>query len=350
MKPTPVRPPDQPGVVTDGSLPEKPSASQRIAAAAVVPWTVSLVASTPSPWATMYTTLTATVSMDIGPTPYFLRIRDNETGAYLASCGSGTTCAVAVTRSNVDAVSFTAMVTDVQNPPVASASTTIHWHSAGVKLAASATTVPVGGASTITAITDYDIASSPFYTELYDDTTATFLQSCGAGTTCSVSVSQTAATTHRYRACFSAFGTSYPPPNILECTAVKYVTWSNSGAAVSLTVSSGTVTATSSIDVGTTPYYLQIYDLTGSRIASCGTGTTCTTSFTAAWGGSYLLALIGPSSLTPNFTAVAASTVRGYFDLGNGGQGTPIGPGPHPAGPVGDPSFIANIVTGPAIQ
>lgn len=334
------RPADPPGVITDGTLPVKPAITQHSALAVTLPWTVSLVASQPSQWAAGYVTLTATASMDLGPTPYFLRILDNETGAYLASCGSGTTCAVAVTRANVDAAAFTAMVTDSRNPPLASASTDVYWHASGVKLTAGATTVAVGGTSTITAVTDYDVVTSPFYIELFDDTTGTLLQSCGGGTRCTVSVRQTTAATHRYRACFSGFGTSFPPPSVLECTIEKYVTWSSGGAAVSLAVASGSVTATSSIDVGTTPYYIQIYDVGGSRIASCGSGTTCTVPLTAAWGGRYLVAFVGPSSSSlPDAPAAAVSPVLGYLGLGNGGQGTPIGPGPHPAGPVGDPEI-----------
>src|SRR5690348_15935472 len=40
-----------------------------------------------------------------------------------------------------------------------------------------------------------------------------------------------------------------------------------------------TLTATSNVDVGPTPYYLQIFDVTSnSQLASCGYGTACSAS------------------------------------------------------------------------
>jgi hypothetical protein len=280
--------------------------------------------------------------MDVGPTPYFIRIWDVETGTYLASCGSGTTCSVSVTRANVDSTSFTAVIADAVNPPVVSASTDVYWHVSGVKLTQSLTTVAVGAATTLTATTDYDIGSSPFYVQIYDDTSAALLQSCAAGTRCSVMVRQITATTHRYRACFSSFGTSMPPPNLLECTAQKFITWSSSGIAVALSSSQGTVTATANVDVGATPYFIQIYDIAGTRLAACGSGTTCTASFNPAWSGSYLLGLVGPSSLAPDVTAAAVSPVASLFSISS--QGAPVGSGPRPGGPPGDPPFTAPVV------
>ncbi len=336
-KAMPVKPPDHPGV-TGGALPAKP-AGPRVAAVALPAWTVSLTASPASPWAATYTVLTATANMDVCPTQYFIRIWDAETGSYLASCGSGTTCSVSVTRANVDSTSFTAVIADAVNPPVASSSTDVYWHVAGVKLTQTFTTAAIGATATLTASTDYDIITSPFYVQIYDDTSAALLQTCGGGTRCTVAVSQTTATTHRYRACFSGFGTAMPPPNLFECTEEKFITWSNTRIAVALSASPGTVTATSSVDVGATPYYIQIFDIAGTRLAVCGSGTTCTAPFNAAWGGSHVLAMVGPSSATPNVTAAAISTVTTLFGLGDGSQGAPVGPGPSPGGPPGDPPF-----------
>lgn len=53
-------------------------------------YTVSLSAST----GYGNTTLTATSNVDVGPTPYFIEIFNNKTGARVAVCGSGTTCSV----------------------------------------------------------------------------------------------------------------------------------------------------------------------------------------------------------------------------------------------------------------
>jgi hypothetical protein len=335
QKALPVRPPDHPGVVGE-ELPAKPVGVR--AAAAILP-VLSLVASQPSPWAMTYTVLTARTNIDVGSTPYYIRIWDVETGSYLASCGTGSSCSVAVTRPNVDSASFTAVLTDLTNPPLASASTQVYWHVSGVKLTQSITTAAIGATATLTATTDYDISSSPFYVQLYDDTAPALLQTCGGGNQCSVAVSQTTATSHSYRACFSGFGASMPPPNLLECTAERFIAWSSTGIRVALSATQGTVTATSSVDVGPTPYFIQIFDLAGSRLAACGGGTTCSVSFNPTWGGSYLVAVVGPSSTAPDASAIAISWATALYGFGNGAQGAPVNSGPHPSGPVGIPPF-----------
>jgi hypothetical protein len=322
--------------VVGEELPAKPVGVR--AAAAILP-VLSLVASQPSPWAMTYTVLTARTNLDVGSTPYYIRIWDVETGSYLASCGTGSSCSVAVTRPNVDSASFTAVLTDLTNPPLASASTQVYWHVSGVKLTQSVTTTAVGATAILTAMTDSDILSSPFYVQLYDDTTSTLLQSCGAGTQCSVAVSQTTATTHAYRACFSGFGASMPPPNLLECTAERFIAWSSTGITVALSTSQGTVTAFSSVDVGPTPYFIQIFDFAGSRIASCRSGRICSVAFNPVWSGSYLVGLVGPSTTAPDTNATAVSSVIGLFSVGDGAQGTVVTSGPHPSGPTGRPPF-----------
>jgi hypothetical protein len=118
-----------------------------------------------------------------------------------------------------------------------------------------------------------------------------------------------------YRVCFTSFSTSYPPPNMLECAPTQYVTWSNSGNTVSLAAPSTTfddelVTATASLDVGPTPYFIQIYSIEGGRLASCGAGTTCTAVFTPSMSGSHLVAFIAQSSVTlPPPLATAESAI-----------------------------------------
>ena len=112
-KAAPVRPPVQPGVITDGTLPWKPARTAPSPMPSVgTTWTITLTASPASQWATAFTTLTATTNMDVGPTPYYIRIRDGETGVFIASCPSGTSCSLPVTRPNADYTSFTAVVTD----------------------------------------------------------------------------------------------------------------------------------------------------------------------------------------------------------------------------------------------
>jgi hypothetical protein len=322
-KPVPVRPLDPPGVVIDGTLPPKPAGRPQAAFTLDTAWTVFLTASSSSLWPTQYTTLTATTNMDVGPTPYYIRIYSlsfSTPTTLVASCGFGTTCTVSVTQPMIQNVMFQATIEDSAGTSPAldiafgDNLAFVNWHGSGVTLTASPPTAAVGGTVTLSATTVYDIGPSPFYVELFDATTGTFLTACGTGTACSAAVSQAAATTHAYQACFSGFGTSYPPPGLLECTVIQYATWSSSGSSVSLTAparsrSWETVTATASFDVGPTPYFIQIYDIGTGRITSCGAGTTCTTNtFTPSAGGSALVAFIAPASTTlPPPMAVAQS-------------------------------------------
>jgi len=146
-------------------------------------------------------------------------------------------------------------------------------------------------------------------------TTGTRLTDCGYGTTCSVSVSQTAATTHKYIAYLSDLSTAYPPPGIQETSTLSFVTWSNLGWRVSLSApyvsfGSETVTATADGDVGPTPYYIEIFNEDGIMLAACGAGSTCSVPFTPSYAGSHLVAFISDySTALPPYGAVASSNV-----------------------------------------
>jgi len=300
----------------------KPAREDAVGATAAVAWSVGLSASPPSTWPTDATMLTATANMDVGPTPYYIRILDFDSNTFIATCGTGTTCQASVTRPIIQTSSFAAFVEDLQGHEVADSmggflfgALPVSWHGSGVRLTESATTVPIGGAATLFASTSFDIGPSPFYVGVYDVTTGGFLAQYGFGTGIAASVSQGTATTHAYRACFSGFGSSYPPPNLLECGATQFVTWSNSGTTVSLSAPSTTfddelVTATASFDVGPTPYFIQIYSIEDGRLASCGAGTTCSAAFTPSRTGSHLVAFIAPSSIAlPPALATAESAI-----------------------------------------
>jgi hypothetical protein len=85
------------------------------------------------------------------------------------------------------------------------------------------------------------------------------------------------ATTHRYSACFAANTTTYPAPNTLECSAHKFVTWTNDTARVSLQPSptlANTIVATSTVDA-TVARPIQIFNRVGIPIRVCTIGRTC---------------------------------------------------------------------------
>jgi hypothetical protein len=318
-KPVPTRPPSSPGAGIGAAIPAKPHRSG--GARPLTAWTVTLTASPNLLWPTQYSTLTATASMNVGPTPYYLRIYDETAHAYVVTCGTGTTCSASVTQPTPATHYYIAVVSDASAayPPggdqAASSDVGVVWHGVYLSLSASPTTLPAGGASTLTATTSSDIGPSPFWTEIYDATTQTRLAVCGFGTSCSATVSQSAATTHEYIAYLSSNSAAYPPTGIQETSPLSFVTWSNLGWRVSLSAPSATfgnetVTATANGNVGPTPYYIEIFDETGTRLAECGSGSACSVTFPPSYSGSNLAAFIsGYSTTLPPAGIVASSNI-----------------------------------------
>jgi hypothetical protein len=75
-------------------------------------FSISLVTSSPDPLAGGSVTLTATTNANVEPTPYYITIFSETTGAELAVCGSGTTCSATVTQSSPGTQDFGAFVGD----------------------------------------------------------------------------------------------------------------------------------------------------------------------------------------------------------------------------------------------
>ena len=97
-----------PGAGLGAAIPAKlhrAAVTRRLAA-----WTVSLTDSANWLWPTQYSTLTATTNMDVGPTPYYLRIYDQTAGAYVVTCASGTTCSTSVTQPTPTTHDYVAVV------------------------------------------------------------------------------------------------------------------------------------------------------------------------------------------------------------------------------------------------
>lgn len=302
---------------------EERAAKSRTPAQNLVGYTVSLSASPTSPWVTQYSTLTARTNQDVGPTPYWISIVDTSTGNYVAICGSGTVCTASVTRASVGGSYYRAYVawypTNGTVPPggtqASSSSVYVYWHSTTVSLAASRTTVYPGSSTTLTATTAHDVGPSPFWTEIFDATTGTRVAVCGSGTTCSATVRQASATTHRYVAYVSNYSSTFPPAGIRAVSNPSFVTWSATGYTLSLNLarygSNATLTAISNRDVGPTPYYIEIFNLrNNSRVAVCGFGTTCTVSVSLLAGTTNFVAFTsGYSTLLPPADTQASSRV-----------------------------------------
>jgi len=86
------------------ATPQRPAAGNGFA--------VSLAASSAYPLIGQSVTLTATTNADVGPTPYYITIYSETTGAELAVCGFGTTCTATVAQSTPGSQTFEAFVGD----------------------------------------------------------------------------------------------------------------------------------------------------------------------------------------------------------------------------------------------
>ncbi len=291
-------------------------------------FTIALAATPQTLWPTQYSTLTATTNADVGPTPYYISVYDATSHTELAVCGSGTTCSASVTQQNATTHAYQAYVGDYpasNSPPgfiiISSPVVNVTWQSVTISLAASKTTQSVGNSVTLTSTTSVDIGPTPFYAEIFDTTTGALLMSCGYGTSCAVTTSQTSATTHRFITYVSGYSSVYPPSGIQATSNASYVTWANSGYNLALSMartSSGqdTVTATSTVNVGPTPYYMEIFDLsTGSRVAVCSTGSSCAATVALVSGRNDFVAFISSldTTLPPANTQASSNVGSDWF-------------------------------------
>jgi hypothetical protein len=92
------------------AAPAAPAAPQHPAAGNG--FAISLATSSPSEPIGQPVTLTATTNTDVGPTPYYITIYSETTGAELAVCGDGTTCSATVTQNVSGTQTFESFVGD----------------------------------------------------------------------------------------------------------------------------------------------------------------------------------------------------------------------------------------------
>lgn len=210
-------------------------------------------------------TVTATSNVDVGTTAYYIQIYNDGTGNRVSFCGSGTTCSGTVSEASATTDYFTAYVASysyTEPPPNIQASSdqvSVTWLS--VPLSADPTLVGLGGSSTLTAYANADVGPTPYFIEIYDQTSGAFLAECGSGDTCSTSVRQQVRVVKRYVAYVSSYSTSNnPPPNIQVTSAASEVQWKdNPPQAIELTQFAGsdqahTIHAVYSVVVGVTEF------------------------------------------------------------------------------------------------
>ncbi|MFI0899047.1 hypothetical protein [Streptomyces sp. NPDC020983] len=177
--------------------------------------------------------------------------------------------------------------------------------------------------STLSAYSSFDVGPTLYYIQIWDLTTNTRVASCGWGQTCSVSVTQgSTPNTHRYVGTVAQAATAYPPTGIQATSKATFVTWQShlapyysftsvTGLSYSFPPYDSAFTVKTNVDVSSTPYYIEIFDVTkGTLVAACGTGTQCTGTVSHADSFDDHVAFIsqyGSALLPPGIQAVSSS-------------------------------------------
>ena len=149
-----------------------------------------------------------------------------------------------------------------------------------VTLTASSTYLWPTTYSTLTAAANQDVDPTLYYLRIYDETARAYVITCAHGTTCTIPVTQPTPTHHSYTAFVALNSASYPPDGAQARSSEVGVDWRGVGLTLSAdrtTTRLGTVSqlaATTSADIGPSPFWIEIYDATtGTRLASEPDGT-----------------------------------------------------------------------------
>lgn len=180
-------------------------------------------------------------------------------------------------------------------------------------------TVPAGQVVDFSADTNTDVGPTPYYIQFWDLTAGTLLYTCGSGTHCNASQIESVPTSHAFVATVAHYGTAFPPPSMILLSDTLFVTWNTTHWGMSMTIqhvagsSNEIVTADSSVDVGPTPYWIEIFQETGPGTGTflyrCGSGTVCSYQF-APTPGAYLVSFLSaltPTTLPPTDTQASSN-------------------------------------------
>lgn len=298
--------------------------------------------------------LTASANIDVGPTPYYIEIYDTYTGNLLVACGSGYSCAASVYSGVPSGDNYQAFIGYYSGYPpnyvVASNAVAVTWFS--VSLTTSPAALVPGRISTVTAAANGDVGPTPYYIEIYDQSSGALVALCGAGYSCSTAVYSGEANYHQYVATVADYATTYypgySPPGMIAQSGSTSVTWFSVFLQVTTPSpalgASTTLTAVANGDVGPTPYYLAIYDYTAKAdVAICGTGSSCSTTVSSStpYATRYLATVAGYST---SYSPPSAIAISGATQVAWG----PFPGDPPPLLPLADQPSNGGVISGDA--
>ena len=146
--------------------------------------------------------------------------------------------------------------------------------------------IGVNHSITLSAYTNNDLGPSPYWLSIYNAYSGALLNYCGYGYSCSATYVASGITTQAFRAYVANYPSTFPPSGVAAMSGFVYTTWIS---ITNLTASpqylapnqATTITVSASVNVGPTPYWLEIFDgSTGRNVAICASGSTCSASVT----------------------------------------------------------------------
>jgi hypothetical protein len=243
--------------------------------------------------------LSVSTTISATATPWALEVFDQTTGTLVGACALNTTCQVAFT-SKAGAHAFIAyLAVPTSTIPVGgvrlqSGSLNVRW--LGVTLAASnPSVVGPGRPVTFTATASAEVGKLGYEIELSDATTGHLVTYCSQGTTCSASLIEPEAGTHKIVAGL------VPAPglqHVEESSDPVTATWLSivlTASPYSLQGGPTALTATANADLASTPWAIFIFMSPGQLIGQPCAAATCAAS----------MAL--PTAGAPSFFAIVAS-------------------------------------------
>lgn len=191
----------------------------------------------------------------------------------------------------------------------------------------SAGDVTPGTTVNVTTTTSYNVGPTPYWTQIYDLTTGARLQACASGTVCTAVVSYSSPHFGRFEGFVGSYSTAAPPPpNNQGGSGEMDVAWNaidvhlaiTSTQTLSSTQYAVDLTATSAVDVGPTPYWLEIFNVTtGQELGACGGGTSCTEQTILNVGPTYVF-----QAFVTNYTTTVPTSFQGAsLYASTGGKG-----------------------------
>jgi hypothetical protein len=143
-----------------------------------------------------------------------VRFIDESNGASVPSAcraqGGGDVCSLAVIQPSASTLGWTAVITGTD---FSFQEIFLSWESPYefvVNLSGPAS-VPTGGTGTYTATANVNVGPTPYFIEIFDETTGAFLGECPSGTSCSVSFQPPQGVGADLVAFVSYYSTSLPP-------------------------------------------------------------------------------------------------------------------------------------------